>query len=60
MLLEAFPWLGQGWPYKEATHVIEKMHTLPHVSLYTNTAAHHFPTAVNHMNCEFDIRVSFC
>lgn len=33
MLLEASPWLGQGWLYKEATHMLEKMHTLIH--LYT-------------------------
>lgn len=46
-------------PYKEAAHV-EKMHTPPPVSLHTNTAAHCFPTAVNHINSEFDIHVSFC
>lgn len=60
MPLEAFPWLGQGWPYKEATRVREDAHPASCVSLYTNIAAHHFPTAVNHINCEFDICVSFC
>lgn len=60
MLLEASPWLGQGWLYKEATHMLEKMHTLPHLSLYTNTPAHCFPTAGNHINSEFGIHVSFC
>lgn len=58
MLLEASPWLGQGWLYKEATHVREDAH--PDSSVYTNTAAHCFPTAGNHINSEFGIRVSFC
>ena len=32
VLLKAFSWMGQVQPYKEAIRVLEKMHTLPHLS----------------------------